>query len=66
MISNRANIKREGREEFDMAVYWKRVGKNGKKAIWPFGKKEWSSEIVSKNPETKIIKQLSLIVRKSK
>lgn len=61
-----ANIRREGREEFDMAVYWERLTKKGNKTIWPFGKKEWSSEVVSKNPETKISKQNSLLVRKKR
>ena len=66
IMGDSADIRREGREEFDMAVYWERLTKKGKKTIWPFGKKEWSSEVVSKNPETKITKQNSLLVGKRK
>lgn len=64
IVGDSADIRREGREEFDMAVYWERLTKKGNKTIWPFGKKEWSSEVVSKNPETKISKQNSLLVGK--
>jgi hypothetical protein len=56
VFGDTANIKREGKEEFDQAVFWERK--------WFLGKKKWSSEIVSKNPETKIIKQSSLSVKK--
>lgn len=66
IVGDSADIKREGREEFDMAVYWERLTKKGNKTIWPFGKKEWSSEVVSKNPETKISKQNSLLVGKKR
>lgn len=61
-----AIVQREGKEEFDAAVYWQRLNKKGNKTIWPLGKKVWSSEMVSKNPETKIVKLSSLIVKKKK
>lgn len=64
--SNTAVVHREGKEEFDAAVFWQRLNKKGNKTIWPFGKKVWSSEMVSKNPETKIVKLSSLIVKKKK
>ena len=59
-----ADIKREGTEEFETVVYWERLTKKGKKIFWPFGKKEWQSEIKSLNPETQVVKQKSLIVKK--
>lgn len=64
LTEDSALINRKGKEEFSTAVYWERLNKKGKKTIWPLGKKNWSSEIVSKNPETKVIKQLSLTVSK--
>jgi hypothetical protein len=64
VFGDSADIKRTGREEFNTAVYWERLTKKGNKTIWPFGKKEWSSEIVSKNPETKIVKQSVLLVKR--
>lgn len=66
IVGDSADIRREGREEFDMAVYWERLTKKGTKTIWPFGKKEWSSEVISKNPETKISKHNSLQVGKKR
>lgn len=61
-----ARVDREGKEAFDIIMYWNRENKKGKKTIWPLGKINYKSEITSLNPETKVVKQNSLIVKKKR
>lgn len=49
-------IDRVGKESFNQAMYWTRK--------WFLGKKTYHSEIVSLNPNTAIISQNSLVVKK--
>lgn len=49
-------IDRSGKEEFNQVMYWTRK--------WFLGRKKYSSETVSLNPNTAIISQNSLVVKK--
>jgi hypothetical protein len=62
----KADVIRHGRESFSQVVYTERLTKKGKKIFWPFGKINYSSELVSKNPETKVVSLESLTVKRKK